>query len=203
MSAASRLSRLVAARLCHDLGGVVGSLSGTLDMLSQGDAELLALSRESATALRLRLRLYGAAWGMGSGTLDAPAIGELLLGAPAFPRVQFALAGLSVAGPVPAELVPLVLNAALLGAEALPRGGTVHVAGDAAAGFTILPEGRSVAWPAALLRLLADDDLDAAMAEGPRRMVVPLLAVLAAAEGYALSLALGVGPAPPLVLAKG
>ncbi|MCO6418015.1 hypothetical protein JYK14_17880 [Siccirubricoccus sp. KC 17139] len=202
MSAASRLSRLVAARLCHDLGGVVGGLSGTLDMLDQGDAEMLALSRESVGALRQRLRLYAAAWGAQGGPLDAPALAALLSGAPASPRVRFEVPALSPAAPVPAALVPLVLNAALLGAEALPRGGLVHLAGDAEAGFTILPEGRNAAWPAGMLRLLADDDLEAALEEGPRRVVLPLLVTLAGEAGYALSLVMGVGPVAPLLLAR-
>jgi histidine phosphotransferase ChpT len=200
MSLDSHLARLLAARLCHDLGGAIGSLSGTLDLVGQGDPEMLSLSRETAASLRQRLKLFAVCWGGPTTEYDGQAIGALLLGAPASPRVQFTVDALSPARPVPAGLVPLVLNAALLAAEALPRGGIVHLAGSADAGFTILPQGRNLAWPAGLLQLLAGHGVQAAMEDGPRRVVVPLLLALAEEQGWALSLAMGAGPAAPLVL---
>src|SRR4051812_3512126 len=202
MSLPLRLARLLAARLCHDLSGAVGSLSGTLDLVGQGDPEMLSLSRETATALRQRLRLYTVAWGGPTTGHEGAAIGELLLGAPASPRVRFAVEALSPAGAVPPDYVPLVLNAALLGADALPRGGVVHLAGCAEAGFTVLPQGRNVAWPADLVQLLAGGDPEAALAAGPRRVVVPLLLAQAAELGWQLSLAMGGGPVAPLVLGR-
>jgi histidine phosphotransferase ChpT len=200
MSLDARLARLLAARLCHDLGGAIGSLSGTLDLVGQGDPEMLDLSRETADSLRYRLKLFAVCWGGPTSEFDGPAIGALLLGAPASPRVQFAVDDLSPARPVPAGLVPLLLNAALLAAEALPRGGTVHLAGSAEAGFTILPEGRSIAWPAGLLPMLAGHGVEAAMEEGPRHVVAPLLLALAEEQGWVLSMAMGAGPVGPLVL---
>jgi hypothetical protein len=99
------------------------------------------------------------------------------------------------------SLVPLALNAALLGAEALPRGGTVRLAGDPGRGLLVCPEGRDAAWPAGLLGLLCGHPVEAALQEGPRRVVAPLLAGLVAQAGWAMSLAHGAGDgAAPLLL---
>jgi len=46
----AQLARTLSARLCHDLGGAVGTLAGTLDLVGEGDAEMLGLAREAATA---------------------------------------------------------------------------------------------------------------------------------------------------------
>src|SRR3954463_10802414 len=100
MSPPSRLAQLLAARLCHDLSGAVGSLSGTLDLVGQGDPEMLSLSRETATALRQRLRLYTVAGGGPTTGLEAGAKGEVVLGPRASPRVRFAVEALSPAGAV-------------------------------------------------------------------------------------------------------
>jgi histidine phosphotransferase ChpT len=198
------LGRLQMARICHDLGGIAGTLGGTLDLLGGDDPALLDLLRESAQTLRRRLRLYAAAWGGGAEAMDAGRLRELLLGAPAVPRVTFDLDNVAPEGAVPAALVPLVLNAALLGSEALPRGGTVRLSGDPGRGFAVLPEGRNAAWPPGLLRILAGNDPRALLEEGgPRRILAPLVVMLAAEAGWTASLALG-GPgaegAAPLML---
>ncbi len=197
------LGQLVAARLCHDLGGVAGTLGGTLDLLEGGDPAMLELLRETAQVLRLRLRLYAASWGGAAAEMDAAALAELLQGSPAVPRVGFALDALSPGEVLPASLVPLALNAALLGAEALPRGGQVRIAGDAARGLAVVAEGRGAAWPPALLRALSGADPVALLEElGPRHLVAPMLVLLAADLGWRVSLALGPpGVAAPLLLA--
>ena len=106
---------------------------------------------------------------------------------------------------LPAALVPLVLNAALLGAEALPRGGTVTLAGSPAEGLVVCLDGRGAAWPAGLLALLGGGTAEAALREGPRLVLAPLL-LLAAEAGWMLSLAQETGAgtgAPPLLLGPG
>lgn len=196
-----QLARLLAARLCHDLGGIVAALAGTLDLAVDGDAEMLALARESTMALRQRLRLYAAAWGLTTEDAGAGALGTLLQGAPAFPRVRFALDHLAPGGCLPARIVPLALCGALLGAEALPRGGVVTLAGSAGDGFLIHADGREVAWPSGLLALLAGSCAAEALQGGPRRVLAPLLAALAAESGWSISLAQAAGrDAPPLLL---
>ncbi|MBX9698718.1 MAG: hypothetical protein K2X74_04740 [Acetobacteraceae bacterium] len=201
------LGRLHVARLCHDLGGIAGTLGGTLDLLGSDDPGMQDLLRETALALRLRLRLYAAAWGAAAVDLDAAQFEELLQGAPAVPRVTFDLAALVQGQRIPAGLVPLALNAALLGTEALPRGGVVRLGGSAGQGLSILPQGRGAAWPPSLLRALAGNDPAALLEEGgPRRMLAPLVVMLAAEAGWHAALALGAPGsegAAPLLLSPG
>ena len=196
----AQLARTLSARLCHDLGGAVGALAGTLELVGEGDAELLGLARDTATGLRQRLRLYAAAWGGAATEADGASLVLLLEAAPAAPRVRFRLDHLAPGGRRAAALVPLALNAALLGAEALPRGGAVSLAGSAEAGLVVCLDGRDGAWPAGLLALLGGGPVDAALAEGPRRILAPLLLGLAAEAGWRVSLAQGAVAAPPPLL---
>ena len=201
------LAHTLCARLCHDLGGAVGGLTGTLDLLQSADAEMLALARETGVALRQRLRLFAAAWGGPAAEHDAAGLATLLLGAPASPRVQFDLDGLAPGAPLPAALVPIALNAALLAAEALPRGGTVRLSGTARAGLVVQPRPKPApgnagtpAWPAPLPALLAGTPPEAVLAAGPRQVVAPLLLLLLAAPGWHARLGPGDGTAPPPLL---
>lgn len=208
----TRLARTLCARLCHDLGGAVGGLCGTLDLLPAAEEEMMALARETGVALRQRLRLYAAAWGGPTADHDAPGLAAMLLGAPASPRVRFDLNGLAPGALLPAVLVPIALNAALLAAEAMPRGGTVVLSGSAEAGLVVLPQpdpgaspgGRPAAWPVPLLALLAGTPPDEVLAAGPRAVVAPLLLALLAEAGWAANFgaAAGGGPLPLLLGAR-
>jgi histidine phosphotransferase ChpT len=202
MSPDARLARTLCARLCHDLGGMVATLAGMLDLVEGEGSEMLALSRETATTLRQRLRLYAAAWGSPGEGLDAAALGTLLEGSPARPRVGFALDELASGTSLPGAVVPLALNAAMLGAEALPRGGVLHLGGNAEEGLVVWPEGRDAAWPAPLPELLSGTaPAEALEGGGPRRVLAPLLLTLAADAGWEVSLGLGGGAgAAPLLL---
>ncbi|MBL6454788.1 hypothetical protein JMJ55_05595 [Belnapia sp. T6] len=196
------LARLLCARLCHDLGGAIGSMTGALDLARPGEDELLALAQETGAALRQRLRLYAAAWGGAGAELPAEELAGLLAATPAAPRVRFDLTGLAPGGRLPAALVPLALNAALLAAESVTRRGIVHLSGTAETGLTVLPVADSgaspAAWPGHFLALLAGD----ASAElGPRQVVAPLLLALLEEAGWRASLGHGAGPgAAPLLL---
>ena len=195
------LAQLLCARLCHDLGGAVGTLGSTLDLAGGGDEALQALARETAGMLRLRLRLYTAAWGLPGEDHTAEELAGLLAAAPASPRVRFDLAGLARGGSLPGTLVPLALNAALLGAEALPRGGVVALSGGAE-GLVVLPEGQGATWPPGLTTMLTQGAVEPLVEQGPRRVLTPLLGRLAAAAHWEISFALGAGPGlMPLVIA--
>lgn len=195
------LARTLCARLCHDLSGAIGSLAGALDLLPEGGEELLDVAQESAAALRQRLRLFSAAWGGPTEAMQPAAMAELLAGAPAAPRVRFDLAGLEPAVALPAPLVPIALNAALLAAEALPRGGTVRLSGSPLDGLVVLPAADlgapPAAWPAGFLAMIAGQ---AQPSPGPREVLGPLLHALAAEAGWSASLALGGDQAAPLLL---
>ncbi len=204
----TRLARLLSARLCHDLGGAVGSLAGALDLLPEHGDELLEVAKDSAISLRLRMRLYAAAWGGPTIAMEPAALETLLGGAPAAPRVRFDLSDLAPGVPLPAPIVPIALNAALLAAEALPRGGTVRLAGDGDSGLLVLPVadiGHSpAAWAPRWVALLAGGSPDAALAEGPRAVLAPLLHALLAEAGWTAAFGLGAGhAAQPLMLTPG
>lgn len=191
------LAQDLCARLCHELGGPLGALSGALDLVETAPDEAMAVAREGGDALRRRLALWRAAAGAGTGPMGRAGLAELLEGALAHGRVAADLSGLS--GPdLPAPLAQALLLAAMLGAEALPRGGTVRISGGAA-GLLVRPEGRNAAWPPALAALLAGR-----AAGGPREVLAPLLARVAAQAGMALALAApeegAAGAAPPLAL---
>ena len=197
------LAQLLTARITHDLGSPLGTLAGMLEMLSGGaeDAELLAVARQAATDLRGRLALQRAAWGNGGEATDRDGLLALLGGSAAAQRVRFNLAGPLFEGPVPAELVPLLLNGALLAAEALPRGGVVTCSATPR-DLVFLPEGRNATWPAETLALLAARAA-APLEAGPRHVVGPLLLALARAQGFDASLMPGMGPGLPAMLLTG
>lgn len=214
MSLNAQLAQMVSARLCHDLSGIVGTLVGTLDLVDAADGDLvgaasgdtLALSRDTTRALRQRLKLYAAAWSGPGATADAATLADLLTGAPAAPRVRFDCERLAPCGMLPAVLVPLALNAALLAAEALPRGGIVHLSGHRfgtpEAALMVWPEGRNATWPPPLLALLSGTATPTLLEAGPRFVLAPLLGLLAAEAGWRLSLRPSSdGAAPQLLLA--
>src|ERR1700679_75829 len=61
-----RLVELVCARLCHDLGGLIGTVGNAVDMVAEdigGDSEVAAFASSAAKALAQRLRLMRTAWG--------------------------------------------------------------------------------------------------------------------------------------------
>jgi histidine phosphotransferase ChpT len=211
-----RLAQLLCARLCHELGGPVGTVEGALGLLGAAAgppgaaadaAEALEVAREGGEALRRRLRLYRAAWGGGVGDMGLPELRELLEGGVAGGRARLSTDGLPANAVLPAAQAQVVLNAVLLAGEALPRGGTVQLAGDPPRGIAVLPGGAGAAWPPGLAAALATGGLEpvspAAAPPTPsaRTVQAPFLAALAAALGVPLSLALGLGPGPgPLLV---
>ncbi|WP_198382002.1 histidine phosphotransferase family protein [Roseomonas sp. KE2513] len=190
------LAQDLSARICHDIGGPLGALSGALDLAEVEPVEALSVARDGATAMRLRLRLWRAVAGAGAGPLGRSGLAELLDGTLSSGRVVADLSGLPEA-PLPAPLAQAALAAVMLGSEALPRGGTVYLAGEAS-GLAIWPEGRNAAWPHCLTAALAGDEVS-----GPRDVMAPLLLHLAAAAGMGPALAMGrEGAAAPLTLMR-
>ena len=187
-----RLTELLAARIFHDLGSPMASITALLPQATEPAAHAILL--ETAGELRARMKLFAAAFGNGD---DAPwhELGSLLQGAPMAHRVR-------VEVPQSPEVlghgrVRLVLSAALLSAEALPRGGIVRVWQDAAGQLAFLPEGRDAAWSPTFVDLMAQGSMEEALAAGPRRVLAPWVTVQASAEGMELSFALGTGLSLP------
>ena len=197
MTTTPELARLVGARLTHDLSGPLGTIMaasgvGAGKAAARSD-ELLA---ESVAELRLRLRLYGAVFGEAEAMRWAE-LQELLGGSPAAHRVAFQFE-VPRQAMVAAPMAQLVLAAAMLGAEALPRGGTVRLAAPPGGPVTILPEGRVAQWPHSLLERLAG--MPPTEPDSPRGLLAPWLLALAGLADMRVSLALGGPGVPPLLL---
>lgn len=205
-----RLAQLVGARLTHDLAGPLGTLMATSG--AGGGDRSDELLHQTLAELRLRLRLYAALFGepeaMGWEELQG-----LLAGSPAAHRIAFRFE--VPPQPPPAALGQLALAAAMVAGEALPRGGHVRVAifsgGDAGGGpagsmLTVMAQGRSAAWPHALLERLAGMPPDEP--DTPRALLVPWMLALAGLAHCRVSIGMAAGMAaateevrlPPLLL---
>lgn len=196
MSTDPRLAELLASRICHDLGSPVASVTALLPQAADPAAhEILT---ETTVELGARLKLFSAAFGS-SDELAWSELAPLLLGAPMAHRVRFEMA--AAAAQLQPGRVRLVLSAALLAAEALPRGGIVRISRDSDGSVALLPEGRDAQWSPTLVQLLSGGSMEMAIAEGPRRMLAPWVVAQAEAEGAELGLALSAGTAmPPLLI---
>ncbi|WP_198378374.1 histidine phosphotransferase family protein [Roseomonas rubea] len=190
-----RLVRLVGLRLCHDIGGVAGTIGNALEMLDSVGSEAATLANDASDVLRRRLTLWRALLG-GQGDMTLDALLGLLGGQLSGGRAQADAGTLDPATRIEEEMVPVLLSAMLLGGEALPRGGHVRLAGEPGREWAIWPEGPRAAWPAALLRAITGG----ALPEDPsgRDVLVVWLAALAGAAGLRLALAVppneGAGP---------
>ncbi len=183
-----RLAELMAARIFHDLGSPMASITAILPQATDPAAH--AILMETAAELRARMKLFSAAFGSGD-DLAWHELGTLLQGAPMAHRVRFEMPQLNET--LTAGRARLMLSIALLAAEALPRGGVVRITQDAAGWVTFLPEGRDAAWSPTLAELVAGGEIEEALAAGPRRVLAPWAIAQAEAEGMELSFALGMG----------
>jgi histidine phosphotransferase ChpT len=186
-----QLAQLLGARLTHDLAGPLGTI-----MAASGSAEGAALLGETVAELRLRMRHYAVVFGEAEAMSWAD-MQALLAGAPGAHRVAFGFEFAPQTQLDPA-LAQIVLAAAMLGAEALPRGGTLRIMPMGGAGLVVLPEGRLAAWPHALIERLAG--MAPAEADTPRALLAPWLIALAEAARCRLSLGMGQPGVPPLLL---
>lgn len=198
-AAGLQLAERLATRLCHDLAG---PLSGLVAALGEAgaDAEALPLAVEAADALRQRLALFRAAWGT-PGPLSADALRQLCAGLPRAERLRIDLVGPVAATALSPRRARLLLNALLLAAESLPRGGGITLQGDPAGTLALGIDGANAAWPDGLAAMLHDPARAARrLAEGARGALhqaawLVLLAVEAGARLTPPS-----GPAAPLSL---
>jgi len=138
MSANSlELASLLCSRLCHDLLSPVGALSNGLELLADEKDpemrkrcfELLEQSaRISADKLKFFRLAFGAAGGFGDmvPVAEARAVVDGLVGNNGRIEVKWALGGDSL----PKAAVKTMLNLALIGIEALVRGGTLDIGAE-------------------------------------------------------------------------
>ncbi|MFM7305613.1 MAG: histidine phosphotransferase family protein [Alphaproteobacteria bacterium] len=187
-----RLTRLIGLRLCHDLGGLAGTIGNALEMLNDAGAEAADLAGEAADMLRRRLLLWRSVLGSGEArTLGA--VLSLLKGQIAGGRAHLEIGDLPEETALSETMVPLLLSGLLVAGEALPRGGVVRLSGDLQREIMILPIGAAAAWSPVVVRHAAGAALPAEISS--RDALAMWLSISAGAAGVTLSLALPPGQA--------
>ena len=130
-----RLVELVCARLCHDLGGLIGTIGNALEMVAEdtdGDNEVVAFAASAASALTQRLRLMRTAWGPETDPMALPALVELVTPALAARRIGLDSRALPPDCVFSPKVGRVVLNLIVLACDCLPRGGTIVLMGEPA-----------------------------------------------------------------------
>ncbi len=195
------LAQAVCTRLCHDLGGAVGALGAALELMEASAGprstadDATEVARDAVKVVDRRLRFLRAAIG-GCGDLGVEEIGSLAEGLTLGRRATVDISGLKPdLHLAPAVAQPLLL-ALWVGVEALPRGGVVRLAGDAASGLSVWPDGPGAAWPAGLPAAVGGE----APTATPRGIAPVLLGLVAAAGRVRLDLTFGGPGAAPLLL---
>ncbi len=193
-----RLAELLCARIAHDLGGMIGTLAGALELTNDPAvaAEALALAQQAAVELRQRLELLRASWGPGGAPLTVPALRTL---AQCLPQSRHCTIQLAVEPDDAAFSSPfarVLLNLLLLAADSLNGTGTVTLAGTGT-DLVVAIAGPRAAWPAGLAASLANEAAAWAALNDPRTLQMPLTVLLARTLGLRLSVLLSAGPAGP------
>ena len=143
MNDPTELAALLCSRLCHDMLSPIGALSNGLELLAdEKDAgmrgrivELLEQSaKTSADKLKFFRLAFGAAGGFGDSVPveEARGVIDALVGNNGRIEARWALAG----GTLPKPAVKVLLNLALIGIDALVRGGTLDLGAEAHEGQT-------------------------------------------------------------------
>lgn len=198
-----RMTELICARLCHDLSGLVGTVGGAMELVSDAQPELpeeLALASEAARELACRLRLYRAAWAGGEGALSVSSLLALAEGLPQARQIAIEVDVTPPDAALPAPMSRLLLNLLLLAQECLPKGGRVLLAGTPDDLF-LRVLGPNAAWPSGFAACIVDPDAALTALSTARRVQMPLSALIAHAHGPRLSMLMGAAAvgAPPVL----
>ena len=186
----THLAESLCARLCHEMSGPLGTVTGALELAGEDPdsaAESLQLAHEAAAQLVRRLQLSRAAWAGDCGALDAAGLADLATGLP--PRIHLEAGGLT--GRFPPKIARILVNMLLLAVDALPRGGAISLSGAPESDVVLIASGPQAAWPAGLALTLANPH--EAPLDEPRAVQAPLAALLALDAGLRLSLLLASG----------
>jgi histidine phosphotransferase ChpT len=124
---------LLVSRVCHDLVSPVGAVVNGLEVLEdetdlamRADAlRLVAASAEQAAARLQFARIAFGAAGSAGAELDLAEVGRIMSGLLKGGKVELVWEAQAVNWPK--DWAKLLMNAVLVGADSLPRGGKVHV----------------------------------------------------------------------------
>lgn len=193
------LASLLCSRLCHDMLSPVGALSNGLELLAdEKDPEMrqrcFELLEQSARISADKLKFFRLAFGAAGGFGELVAVNEARVLADALvannPRITVEWAFGSDSMPKPA--IKTLLNFALIGIEALPRGGVLALAAeqrDGASEIVVRAEGPRIAFDRdigrALESTLPEGELSSRTA--PAAMLAALAQTLGGHLQYVLS----------------
>ncbi len=129
-----RALELACSKLCHDVISPIGAVNNGLELLEEEqDAalreEAAGLAQRSAKRASILLQVYRSAFGNAGnqqtfGPREAVALAQELLQTS---KAQLNAGDLPEASSVPAGYGKLTLNLIIMGADALPRGGTIKL----------------------------------------------------------------------------
>jgi histidine phosphotransferase ChpT len=191
----TRLVELICARLCHDLGGLIGTVGNALDMVAEdigGENEVVAFAASAAKALTQRLRLMRTAWGADTDALALPALIGLVSPPLAVRRIGLDVRAMPPDCVFPPAIGRVVLNLIVLAGDCLPKGGTIVLLGEPA-DLLIRIDGPGAAWPPGFAGCMHDEAAALAALTSARTVQMPLTVLFALSRGLKLSPVLGPG----------
>lgn len=185
-----RFAELACARVLHDLSGVMGTLSGTIELLALESAtsEAAQLAGDATAMLTLRLRLLRAAWAGDGEARDAESMLELIGGLSTGPRTRVDLAGLAP-GSLPGPVARVALCLLLAGIDALSGSGAVSLSGSSTQ-LEVRIQGPRAAWPG---WLAAGSKVPVPLPDSSRGLAAPMLVLAARTAGFGLQFGPGAG----------
>lgn len=131
------LASLLCSRLCHDMLSPVGALTNGLELLAdEKDPEMrqrcFELLDQSARISTDKLKFFRLAFGAAGGFGEMVAVSEakVLVDALVANNPRITLAWALPSDTLPKAAIKTLLNFALIGLEALPRGGTLEIAAE-------------------------------------------------------------------------
>jgi histidine phosphotransferase ChpT len=201
-----RALELACSKLCHDVISPIGAVNNGLELLEEEDdaalqVEATALAQRSARRASILLQVYRSAFGNAGnqqtfGPREAVALAQEFL---QNGKAQLTAGDLPESAGMPAGYGKLALNLIILGADALPRGGTiqvqVHSPNLGAGAIELDCAGQQIAWSdefaRAINRNLQADELTA-------HNILPYVSATFAAR---LGMTLSISQARPGILA--
>ncbi|MEJ2409959.1 MAG: histidine phosphotransferase family protein [Novosphingobium sp.] len=131
------LASLLCSRLCHDMLSPVGALSNGLELLAdEKDPEMrqrcMELLDQSARISADKLKFFRLAFGAAGGFGEMVPVGEakVLVDGLVANNARIVLNWALSSDALPKPAIKVLLNFALFGIEALPRGGTLDIAAE-------------------------------------------------------------------------
>jgi len=193
------LASLLCSRLCHDMLSPVGALSNGLELLAdEKDPDMrqrcFELLEQSARISADKLKFFRLAFGAAGGFGELVSVNEARVLVDALvannPRIAVEWAFGSDAMPKPA--IKTLLNFALIGMEALPRGGVLSLAAeqrDGVSEIVVRAEGPRIAFDRDIGRALQSELPEAELSSrtAPSAMLAALAETVGGQLQYVLS----------------